>query len=155
VALGILRQPDARRQHRAVPQGYQRVLDDPHGSGKSRDNHGQLTHWRSLRRSPEMVWCLALYGVGSGTKTKGLPGSFDRQTRRTLGALPSPLWGGVGGGGGGRAIEAPMVPNSPPPSPALPHKGGGSRPSLPLSPRQHKGKPRSMMPQSLRRRAAR
>src|SRR3974377_631803 len=26
-----------------------------------------------------------------------------------------------------------MLPNSPPPSPALPHKGGGSRPSLPLS----------------------
>ena len=27
----------------AVLQGYQRVLDDPHGSRKIRDNHGQLT----------------------------------------------------------------------------------------------------------------
>src|SRR5262249_47455937 len=44
-----------------------------------------------------------------------------------LDLLPSPLWGGVGGGG--PKIGAPMLPNAPPPSPALPHKGGGSTPS--------------------------
>src|SRR5262245_30448825 len=43
-------------------------------------------------------------------------------SRRALGALPSPLWGGVGGGG--RKIGAPMLPNALPPSPTLPHKGG-------------------------------
>src|SRR5262249_49093593 len=53
---------------------------------------------------------------------------------RALGALSSPLWGGVGGGGSAilrwwchRDLTAP------PPSPSLPHKGGGSRPSLPVS----------------------
>src|SRR5260370_39762967 len=45
------------------------------------------------------------------------------------GGLPSPLWGGVGGGG--REGEAPALRIVPPPSPALPHKGGGSRPSVP------------------------
>src|SRR5712691_8758673 len=49
----------------------------------------------------------------------------------TLGVLPSPLWGGVGGGG--REMEASTLPNASPPSPTLPHKGGGSRPSLPLA----------------------
>src|SRR6202040_1902217 len=46
-----------------------------------------------------------------------------------LGALPSPLWGGVGGGG--RGIWPPRCkPRHDPPSPTLPHKGGGSRQSL-------------------------
>src|ERR1700737_1770169 len=54
---------------------------------------------------------------------------FDLQMCRALSALPSPLWGGVGGevGGGGREIEGTIAP---PPSPALPHKGGGSRSSM-------------------------
>src|SRR4051794_15167954 len=52
-----------------------------------------------------------------------------------LSALPSPLWGGVGGGGA--EISSPVSQNAPPPSPALTHKGGGSRPNLPLEPRSH------------------
>src|SRR5260370_35118996 len=40
-----------------------------------------------------------------------------------LGALPSPLRGGVGGGG--REMEAPASPNSPPPTPALPPRKSG------------------------------
>src|SRR5438067_388452 len=46
---------------------------------------------------------------------------------RNLGALPSPLWGGVGGGGPSWLMR--LVRQRPPPSPALPRKGGGSRPS--------------------------
>src|SRR5262249_41113639 len=48
----------------------------------------------------------------------------------SLGALPSPLWGGVGGGGGAMFLRwrHPHLAASPP-SPALPHKGGGSTPS--------------------------
>src|SRR5207247_8659712 len=44
--------------------------------------------------------------------------------------LPSPLWGGVGGGG--RSLARVRCPYELPPSPALPHKGGGSTPRLPL-----------------------
>src|ERR1700730_11328579 len=50
------------------------------------------------------------------------------ETCSKLSVLPSPLWGGVEGGG--RGISPPTVRNAPPPSPTLPHKGGGSRPSL-------------------------
>src|SRR5262245_56830753 len=57
---------------------------------------------------------------------------IDAEQCRALGGLPSPLWGGVGGGG--HAIDAPVCPSAPPPSPALPHKGGGSTPSLLLAP---------------------
>src|SRR5712692_7190635 len=57
---------------------------------------------------------------------------FDSQRRCDLGALPSPLWGGAGGGGGACAF-ASAADSQPPPSPTLPHKGGGSRPSLPLA----------------------
>src|SRR5580700_125484 len=39
--------------------------------------------------------------------------------------LPSPLWGGVGGGG--RAIRRTCATTSRPPTPTLPHKGGGRR----------------------------
>src|SRR5215475_15171414 len=49
------------------------------------------------------------------------------ESRRLLGALPSPLWGGVGGGG--RAIMQTWRDRhltASPPSPTLPHKGGGS-----------------------------
>src|SRR4051812_35567532 len=35
--------------------------------------------------------------------------------------LPSPLWGGVGGGGGDASMRKEL-----PPSPTLPHRGGGS-----------------------------
>jgi len=55
---------------------------------------------------------------------------LDAEQRRTFGALPSPLWGGVGGGS--REIGARTLPHAPPPSPTLPHKGGGSTPRLPL-----------------------
>src|SRR5258708_25703409 len=51
--------------------------------------------------------------------------------------LPSPLWGGVGGGGS--EILAPQLPNALPPSPALPHKGGGSTPSLSFECRSYRG----------------
>src|SRR5262245_52961008 len=53
---------------------------------------------------------------------------------RALGALPSPLWGGVGGGGSAILSQvAPPYLAASPPSPTLPHKGGGgSRPSWPL-----------------------
>src|SRR4051794_11203712 len=48
--------------------------------------------------------------------------------RHTFGVLPSPLWGGVGGGGSGwRTLLGRQLR---PPSPALPHKGGGSRPAF-------------------------
>ena len=39
ILLGVLRQPDASRQHRAVFQRYQSMLDDPHSSVEGRDNH--------------------------------------------------------------------------------------------------------------------
>src|SRR5262249_5134008 len=42
--------------------------------------------------------------------------------------FPSPLWGGVRGGG--RCVRRCSCITAPPPSPPLPHKGGGSRPSL-------------------------
>src|SRR5262245_51532884 len=48
--------------------------------------------------------------------------------RRALGVLPSPLWGGVGGGG--RCVRQRSCVTALPLSPALPHKGGGRRPSL-------------------------
>src|SRR5580700_5695070 len=57
--------------------------------------------------------------------SKSLAGS-DAQTCRTLGRLPSPLWGGAGGGG--RELRRPK--RTTPPPPTLPHKGGGSKPSL-------------------------
>src|SRR5712691_7929875 len=41
---------------------------------------------------------------------------------RTLGVLPSPLWGGVGGGG--REMEAPALPNCATPLPSPPPQGG-------------------------------
>src|SRR6266498_4692674 len=47
--------------------------------------------------------------------------------RRVLGGLPSPLWGGAGGGG--QYWGTRFAPQQRPPSPPLPHKGGGSRPS--------------------------
>src|SRR5215467_2757564 len=55
------------------------------------------------------------------------------RSRHALGAFPSPLWGGVRGGG------RPILRRwrhchhtALPPLPTLAHKGGGSRPSLPL-----------------------
>src|SRR5213593_3035574 len=39
-------------------------------------------------------------------------------------AIALPLWGGVGGGG--RSLPRLRCPNELPPSPTLPHKGGGS-----------------------------
>src|SRR6478672_618126 len=74
----------------------------------------------------------------------------DAKQCRALSALPSPLWGGVGGGGG--ALRTHLTQQPRPPSPALPRRksglpdlrkisrdpgkpgarGGGSRPSLPL-----------------------
>src|SRR5215471_17126745 len=47
-------------------------------------------------------------------------------TRRAL--FPSPLWGGVRGGGGAMSHRRRGI--ALPPSPPLPHKGGGSRPSV-------------------------
>src|SRR5262249_1323801 len=54
---------------------------------------------------------------------------MDVNPCRGLGGLPSPLWGGVGGGGS--SWRTPLAQQLRPPSPPLPHKGGGSRPSLP------------------------
>src|SRR5262245_53573808 len=49
-----------------------------------------------------------------------------------LDALPSPLWGGAGGGG--RAVLSQVAPSlssrRTTPSPPVPHKGGGSAPSV-------------------------
>src|SRR5580704_8355443 len=56
------------------------------------------------------------------------PVTLIHKTSSANGLLPSPLWGGVGGGG--RGIRQHFCQNSRPPSPALPHKGGGSRLSL-------------------------
>src|SRR5947209_11888644 len=46
--------------------------------------------------------------------------------RKFPNAIPLPLWGGVGGGG--RSWLTRFVQQQLPPSPALPHKGGGSTP---------------------------
>src|SRR5262245_18696181 len=51
-----------------------------------------------------------------------------------LGRLPSPLWVG----GGGRRLREWSCITAPPPSPPLPHKGGGSRPST-RPEQQHEG----------------
>src|SRR5262247_3798768 len=70
-------------------------------------------------------WCL-------GLSARSLV--LDGQQHSALGALLSPLWGGVGGGG--RAFLSQEVPPSShrtTPSPPLPHKGGGSRLSLRLT----------------------
>src|SRR5262249_56230790 len=40
VPFSVVRQPDARRQRRAVLQRDQRVLDNAHGAWKRRHNHG-------------------------------------------------------------------------------------------------------------------
>src|SRR5262249_50328506 len=60
----------------------------------------------------------------------GISLSWVRNRYRRLGALPSPLWGGVGGGGS--AIPSQVAPSSShrtTPTPALradpPHKGEG------------------------------
>ena len=64
----------------------------------------------------------------------GLPGFGQFKICRKR-ASPQPA--GVGLGGGGRAIfsqvGAILIFIAPPPSPALPYKGGGSRPRLPLA----------------------
>src|SRR5207342_1083709 len=49
---------------------------------------------------------------------------------RAFGEPPSPLWGGVGGGGGGNSGRTHLDQEQLLPSPPLPYKGGGSRPSL-------------------------
>jgi hypothetical protein len=49
VLLGIVRQPDASRQRRTVLQRYQRVLNDAHAAGKSRDNHGHTPTDKGVR----------------------------------------------------------------------------------------------------------
>jgi hypothetical protein len=51
------------------------------------------------------------------------------QRRHAFGVFPSPLWGGVRGGG--RCVGQDRCIPAPPPSPTLPHKGGGSKLSLP------------------------
>src|SRR5439155_21556291 len=48
-------------------------------------------------------------------------GEFNRQRRHTRGALPSPLWGGVGGGG--RSVEMTRA-TTPTPLPNPPPQGG-------------------------------
>jgi len=55
VFLGILRQPNASRQRRAVFQRYQCVLDDPHSSWEGRDNHRTLHTIRSFGRSVDLL----------------------------------------------------------------------------------------------------
>src|SRR5947199_5798723 len=52
-----------------------------------------------------------------------------RSMSHKLGVLPSPLWGGDGGGG--RSLLTRLVKQQRPPSPTLPHQGGGSAPGLP------------------------
>src|SRR5262249_57427366 len=54
---------------------------------------------------------------------------WGRAAPHVLARPPSPLGGGVGGGG--RRLKKRSCVTAPPPSPALPHKGGGSRPSWP------------------------
>jgi hypothetical protein len=63
-----------------------------------------------------------------GVMTDAVSFGLDAERCRGLGVLPSPLWGGVGGGG--RSVGHQSCFTAPPPSPPLPHKGGGSRPSL-------------------------
>ena len=56
------------------------------------------------------------------------------------------------GRGWGWKLPIPRSPNAPPPSPTLPHKGGGSRSSLPLQPRATRPQgvfhPRACLPRS-------
>src|SRR5262245_534685 len=47
---------------------------------------------------------------------------IDANKRHGLGALPSPLWGGVGGGG--RVIDALALPKRTTPLPSPPPQGG-------------------------------
>src|SRR5215510_9231337 len=58
--------------------------------------------------------------------------AFGSWSRDRLGVLPSPLWGGVGGGG--TSVREESCVTASPPSPPLPHKGGGSRPNALLAP---------------------
>src|SRR5262245_60873525 len=90
------------------------------------------------------VWCVAggfirtlTRNVARGScstvvSSKACSFVLEARWRHMLGVLPSPLWGGVWGGG--RAIFRRWRRRHltvPPPSPPLPHKGGGSRPSVP------------------------
>jgi hypothetical protein len=56
VLSGIVGQPDAGRQPRAVFQWYQRVLDNTHSAWKSRYNHGdpQLPRLQNGRRTDQV-----------------------------------------------------------------------------------------------------
>src|SRR5207344_2351592 len=53
---------------------------------------------------------------------------IGRRHLHTLGVFPSPLWGRVRGGGG--SWRTHLVQQQLPPSPTLPHKGGGSTPPV-------------------------
>src|SRR4051794_2263320 len=59
--------------------------------------------------------------------TPGLPGLVKFILPEA--GKPAAGWGGVGGGGS--SWRKYLAQQQRPPSPALPHKGGGSRPSLP------------------------
>src|SRR5437660_1944195 len=89
VLFGIVRQPDACRQRRAVFQRYQGVLDNMHRSWKGRDNHralqpdtitipatSRLTSWRKGKnRQP-------LLSVNDGSHNHGTVQRNPTQTRQ-------------------------------------------------------------------------
>ncbi len=92
-----------------------------------------------FRRFLPLRWALALTLVFAAVPALRIPpptSSFSPPSccslavRRTR-CAPSPQRGE--GGGGGRCLREWSCITAPPPSPALPHKGGGSRPSLPLA----------------------
>ena len=68
-------------------------------------------------------------GGGNGGRRGGCGLTTSRCPRSTLGALPPPLWGRAGEGGG--CCRTDRVRQQLPPPPTPPHKGEGSRPSLP------------------------
>src|SRR5215472_14707538 len=74
---------------------------------------------------------LEKFDAGDRRHVDAIDGDDASPTRRKLilwprrKLLPSPLWGGVGGGGRGRRHF--RATSARPPTPTLPHKGGGNR----------------------------
>src|SRR6478736_2821393 len=128
----------------------------PHPEGPTMETNS-CSSMASDRRSIAVTLRLSTVNVlsrsvtsSSGIVTDLSSLQVDAKQCRALSALPSPLWGGVGGGGGGLRTHLTQQPR--PPSPALPRRksglpdlrkisrdpgkpgarGGGSRPSLPL-----------------------
>src|SRR5262249_62171860 len=85
-----------------------------------------------LHHGPRPLCSSPMPSVGPplGSPTPFAPPPVHFLACPALGAFPSPLWGGVRGGG--RCVRQRRCITASSPSPTLPHKGEGSRPSSPL-----------------------